>query len=591
MSTGFTALSSSTQPDEQTIGGRTNTAAMLEAFILNVDHDALQEHLDNNQTEQSILDRCLMLGLQTVQRKEQKIERIAPALLLLLQSGAKWNPDTWLERQMTPYHLICLSAGDHHDLLDLLIQSSEQTLLHAKDYYKYTALMYAVENANINCLRSLIAHGAEVKIEYSKRQPVCPSSHKLQEHSKQTSLIMIEIFDLLLDYGVDLNKAIRTAMSLGNIECMKKLMAKGAKLDNENGYVLGCLFNRCIGKNPTGQYGGDVLWWVTKSGKVDAIRYMLDLGVTMPTNMNVIETRNAHELCKQCGLDMLVIDAHERNFKHPFLEAIRTDNLDVVQLFEEYGSKSFESFSVFRLAMIFGSVNVIEYLHRKYRHPLNINYTNPVPDRLFEYRHLTLLKEACYCRSIKSAQYLSEHGVDKVDLDRCPSALIVAIQSSYVEFMALLIRNGVDVNFRSYDYRWGYVLPFEAAVLHELQFYCVLSYAVEMLLVCGCSCGVFSLKEDHPFKVKQTNIELKNLMTKWNVQENNAKPLKQQCRRMLLIHLSPRASKMIEKLPLPQCLIKYLSFPELDDIVARYKLMQLSYRFQTKTWQRMIFLH
>ena len=591
MSTDLTADGSRTLPDEKTIGDRTNTAVLLEACILNADHDALQEHLENNQTEQSMLDRCLMLGLQTVRMKEQEMGRVAPVLQLLLQSGAKWNPNTWLAHQMTPYHLICLSAGDHHELLDLFIQSSEQTSLHAKDYYAYTALMYAVENANIECLRTLIAHGAEVKIDYSERQPDCPASHKLQDHSKHTSLIMMEIFDLLLDYGVDVNEAMKTAMSLGNIECMKNLIAKGAKLNNEAGYVLKCLFYRCIGKDSTDQVGRNVLWWVTKSGNVDAIRYLLDLGVTMPTNMNVSEARHAYKLCKQCGINMLVINYHEPSLQHPFWEAIRMDKIDVVQLFEDYGSKSFKYFSVFRLAVICDSANVIEYLHKKYRHPLNINYTYRVPYRCFKYMHLTLLKEACYYGSLESAQYLYEHGVDKVATDRCPSALIVAIQSSYVEFIALLIRNGVDINFRSYDYRWGYVLPFEAAVLHELTFGIVLSFAVEMLLVSGCSCGVFSLEEDHPFKAKQSNILLKNMMMEWNVHENNVKPLKQQCRLVILKHLSPRASKMIENLPLPQGLIKYLSMPELDDIVARYMNVRFSYEFQTKTWQRMVFLH
>ena len=78
------------------------------------------------------MDRCLKIGLQIVQRKEQEMERVTPALQLLCQFGAKWNPYTLLEHQMTPYHLICLSTGDHHELLDLLMQSSERTLLHSK---------------------------------------------------------------------------------------------------------------------------------------------------------------------------------------------------------------------------------------------------------------------------------------------------------------------------------------------------------------------------------------------------------------------------------------------------------------------------
>ena len=217
-----TGDSSSTQTDEQTIGGSTNTVALLEACILNADHDALQEHLENNKTEQSVLDRCLMLGLQIVQKEEQTMVHVAPALQLLLQSGAKWKPDSLLEHQMTPYQLICLSAEDHHDLLDLLIQSSERTLFHAKDDYEYTALMYAVENANINCLKSLIDHGAEVNIVNIKMLANYLGIAKLEDQSTS----MIEIFELLLDNETYVSIALLLAVSFDSVECMKKLIAK-----------------------------------------------------------------------------------------------------------------------------------------------------------------------------------------------------------------------------------------------------------------------------------------------------------------------------------------------------------------------------
>ena len=580
-----TGDSSSTQPDEQTLGGSTNTVALLEACILNADHDGLQEHLENNQTEQSMLDRCLMLGLQIVQRKEQEMGCVAPALQLLWQFGAKWNSDFLLEHQMTPYHLICLSTGDHHGLLDLLIQSSEQTLVHIKDAYGFTALMYAVKNANINCLRILIAHGAEVNIDNSIEQPISLAIYELRDHSTQCPIIMTEIVDLLLDNRADLNKALVTATSLGRVECMKKLIAKEANLDYQDGYVwrmsaskgrvdlLKCLLNHGIDKDITDQQGRSLLWWVTKSGKVDAIRYLLTLGVIMPTIKNVSEA--CHKDCEYCGVNMLVLDREEQRTHDLCMEAIRMDKLDVVQLFEEYVDIRYKYFHAIRLAVKYECVTVLKYLHKKYKHELNTNYSVPV--LYSDCKHWTLLKEACYCRSVKSVQYLLEHGADLNTVDRCSSALIVAIQESQIELIALLICNGVDINFRSYDYTYGFVLPFEAAILNDNGFEQTNAiYGVEMLLVSGCSCGVFNLEEDHKFK-DNIGIKSKNLMMKWNVHENNVKPLKQQCRRVILKHLSPRASKMIEKLPLPQCLIKYLRIPELDDIVDRYRRMNMSY--------------
>ena len=596
MSTELKADSSSTQPLEDS----TSTAALLEACILNADHDALQEHLEKNKTKQSMLDKCLVLGLQIVQTKEQEMGCVAPALQLLCQFGAKWNSDSLLEHQMTPYHLICLSAGDHHELLDLLIQSSEQTLLHAKDYKKYTALMHAVENTNINCLKSLIAHGADVNLGNDQKQPISLAMNQLQHHSKHSPIIMTEIFDLLLDSGAYVTTAMRYAISHRIVDCMKKLIVKGADLDDDDGYIwkmsarlgyidlLKCLVDRGLDKNITDSDGRSLLWWVTCSGKVDAVRYLLDLGVTLPIDMTVSEA--CHELCRHCGVDMLVLDEAEQDALNPCMVAVGMDKLDVVQLFEEYGSKRYQHFSAIRLAVIRDSVTVIEYLHKKYRHPLNASYSASLEHS--DYKHWTFLKEACYYESSKVIEYLLEHGAElnKVDTDRCPSALLIAIQRKKVDAIALLICNGVDINFRSYDSKYGAVLPFEAAVLHDspvnhLGFF----YVEEMLLVSGCCCGVFSLEEDHKFKAKDDKNEIKKLMMKWNVQENNVNPLKLQCRREILKHLSPRASKRIAMLPLPQCEIKYLSIPELDAIVARFKKLRVRVGFERKPIRRLRF--
>ena len=323
---------------------------------------------------------------------------------------------------------------------------------------------------------------------------------------------------------------------------------------------------------------------VTESGKVDALRYLLDLGVKVPTYVS----KTRHDECKHCGVELLVLDT-KHQIQDPSMKAIRRNKVAVVQLFEEYGSETFKHFNAFRWAVIYDSVTVLEYIHRSYRHPLNINYS--VSKIQSNCKHWTLLKEACYYRSIRIVQYLLEHGADLNTDDTCSSALIVAIQERHIKLIALLICNGVDTNFKSYDYRYGDVLPFEAAVLYDSGIDCIGDiYVVEMLLVSGCSCGVFNLKEDHKF-TDNVKTKIKNLMMKWNVHENNVKPLKQQCRRMILKHLSPRASKMIEKLPLPQCLIKYLSIPELDDIVDRYRRMRVSYRIYTKTIHGLRFFH
>ena len=125
----------------------TKTQRFLETCVFNANHKALEEHLVSNPVQQNDLDICLLRGLQIVQRKERDLSHVAPALTLLLQSGAKWNSDVLLAEQKTPLHVICASPGDHHELLDLMIKSSQQTIINTRDTDSHTALMYAVKNA------------------------------------------------------------------------------------------------------------------------------------------------------------------------------------------------------------------------------------------------------------------------------------------------------------------------------------------------------------------------------------------------------------------------------------------------------------
>ena len=140
----------------------TSTQTFLETCVLDADLKALKEHLGTDLVEQSDLDRCLIRGLQIVQRKERELSHLAPALTILLQSGAKWNSDVLLDEQKTPYHIICESPGDHHELLDLIIKSSHWKIINKQDMYKTTAVLYAAQKFNGNCFKCLVAHKADV---------------------------------------------------------------------------------------------------------------------------------------------------------------------------------------------------------------------------------------------------------------------------------------------------------------------------------------------------------------------------------------------------------------------------------------------
>ena len=488
----------------------------LMTWVFDADHEALEELLINDPVPQSTLERCLESGLRIVQRMERKLSHVAPALTILLQAGAKWNGNTLLDKQKTPYHIICQSEGDHHELLDLMMKSTQGVVIDAQDISKRTALMHAVRNANINCIKKLIENRARLNII----------------NCVYYRYIWTEI------------------IFMGNVELLK------------------CMINHGFDKDTTDQYGYSVLWYVVYNGNAEAVRYLLDLRVAIPTLKLDEEKRQ----CKMCKEKTVILDDDnwgKQEMVDPCMEAVRRNKLEIVKLFHEHGIQSYRSFNALRCAVRHGKMGVVKYLLNKYTYPLNIECTRySHPSEVDEERY-TLLTDP-YLAILGSwlpvfhiTKLLLDHGADPAKQmcgARSANALMTAIEWRNVKVIAQYIRSGVDINFRSYDRTHGKVLPFEASVMRGYY------NLAKMLLISGCSCGQLSLNDNREDKV-DLKPELKKLMKEWKVHENNVTPLKLRCRSVILNHLSPRADMKIEKLPLPGLLIKFLSIIELDAVL------------------------
>ena len=593
----------------------TNTQTFLETCVLDADHKTLEEHLVNNQVQQSDLDRCLLRGLQMVQRKEKELSHVAPVLTLLLYAGAKWNSSDalleeqktplhticessgdhheLLEEQKTPLHIICESSGDHHELLDWTIKLSQRTLIDARDITRFTAVLYAVQNDNINCLKCLITNGADISIADGgfyqhfipwalplQWTPIMQAIEKMS-NLRYVTVINVKIFNLLLDSGADVNTPsfkdghftapILLALRFRNIYCVKKLITKGARLDiigYDNRYawsviaglgkveLLKCMFDHGINKDSTDQKGSSILWHVVNSGNIEAVRYLLHLGANIPSYK---PEQYKNNLTTVKHLEIYQI------YKYPCVRAVQHNKLEIVKLLEEYGNQCCRSFKVLRRAVIFGSVDVVSYLLNKYTYPLNIEYTKKSMHNTLS---CTLLTENIGRPRTRIIKLLLDHGADPskpMSLATSLNAIMAEIAHGSLKVIAQYIRNGVDINLRSYDRSTNNnILPFEASVLRGYH------NVAEILLISGCSCGVFNLDNNHKFK-NNLKPEVVKLMKEWKVQKNNVTPLMQRCRSVILNHLSPRADKKIEKLPLSGWLIKFLSISEIDDIVDAYQ--------------------
>ena len=510
-----------------------------------------------------------------------------------------------LAEQTTPLHIICESPEDHHELLDLMINLSQRTIIDTQDMYACTALLYAVRNANVNCVKCLIANSADVNIgcdTYTRKtrfldetktlNPIMETIRMMSfQFGHSSTVIMSDIFDLLCEAAVEKNKDhfrrytayILCAVAFRNVHSAKKLIKIGAPLDitdHENYYVwelvsrmgnvelLKYMFNRGIDKNITSK-NGSILWHVVISGNIEAVRYLLDLRVAIPTYTPKV----CKKQCDQCKIENILIMQYynERDDRDPCRRAIKLVMVEIVKLLDEYGSQTCKSFSALRCAVQWGSGDVLTYLLSRYTYPLNVEYCIKEGDTNI----FTLLTDPTTRFTAQIIKLLLDHGADPAK-EMCSATSANAIMAATIanrplEVIAQYIRSGVDINLRSSTNKYKNVKPFkswankyENVSPFELSVLLNRPYISAMLLISGCSRGVFNNRK------RKFKGELEKLIKEWNMHDNNVTPLQQRCRCVILNHLSPQADLKIKKLPLPPRLIKFLNIPELDNIVYKY---------------------
>ena len=596
MSVETTVVESRTASSEEQVRlSHAKTHRLLLASFRLAEHKALKEHMNDNQVQQN-LDGTLAYGIKLVTNKKRTMSDVAPTLKMLLQYGAKWDHDD-LPDMMTPYHVICGSTGDHHELLELMIKELGQTLVNTKDDKDCTALLYAVQNANIKCAKVLIGNGADVnllkylgQIPSSNTQrhfvsPLIDSINLLHPKSPHSYDIMMDIFNLLLDSGADVNipvllhlpTPIIYAATIANVTCVKKLIQKGAQVNYEDntGATLWTTAARAgslevlkylieeqgFHWNSFQKTGCSVLYWTVVSGNTEAIRFLLNQGITTTTYIPQKCVKPC-DVCT-CSTHLVFNVTDEGTGYDPVLGSIDFNMQDIIGVMERSGCQLYQHTAPLMYAVQNGMTEVVNYLLTNYKYLINFNYN--LTHRRID--NSTLLTAACRTKSTKMIKLLLEHGSDP-NICNTPekghSTLMVAIIVRHVEIIARFIRGGLNVNTRVVCPARGIVLPFEAAVWKEHI------YAAEMLLVSGCSRGVQSLYNNQDVN-PDMEPEMKKLLKEWNVHKNNVLPLQQKCRMVILNHLSPQADQKIPELPLPQPLIKYLGIPELDDIIETFK--------------------
>ena len=337
------------------------------------------------------------------------------------------------------------------------------------------------------------------------------------------------------------------AVEVGNLRCVQKLIHKGAALHTADDAgctvwslaaragsvdVLKCLIeDHCIDKNSVDKDGFGMLYFAVKSGNIEAVRYLVNIGVTLTT---YTQQKRSVRACDICLVDHSSHFIHEMQLSgDPYMAAISMNMLEVVKLLEELGCQVYKCDEALRYAVHMNSVDVVEYLLCNHKYQVNRQYSEKHHWDTW-HPHQTLLMSACGNNFVKTVELLLEYGADpniRTSFCNYPCAINVAIQFGHVEIVAHLIGSGVDVNVRSECSSTDAVLPFEAAVDRSYIF------KAEMLLAYGCSRGVHSLGNKHKLK---TNVDpdLQELLKEWQVHKNNVLPLKKRCRMVILNKLS-----------------------------------------------------
>ena len=359
--------------EEQIRANYAKTKKLLFGSFNQGDYKEFLEQIEDNPVYEDFVD-CLAHAIKLVKSTSmtRTMSDAGPTLTMLLKYGAIWYGDELVSvGTTTPYHVICLAPGDHHELLDLMIKEIGRVLVDAEDDCENTALMYAMQSANINCVKTLIAHGADVNILGKRGEmlygtstkmitdmmcPLIDSINLLHPNCHYSSNIIMEIFDVLLDGGADVNRhcyyyrrtPVMYAVCVGNTKCVEKLIEKGALLNTTDEFghtvwtlaaytgnvdMLKCLIkDNSIDKNYVDEDGLSVLYWALQSGNNEAVRYLLNLRVTITS----VELQEGVEICKVCRANLSCHYVNEAQLDNdPYMLAICENKAGLVKLMEE----------------------------------------------------------------------------------------------------------------------------------------------------------------------------------------------------------------------------------------------------------------
>ncbi|XP_015671184.1 ankyrin repeat and SOCS box protein 2 [Protobothrops mucrosquamatus] len=330
------------------------------------------------------------------------------ALQNMIQTGknlAQPNKDGWLPLHEAAYY-------GQEGCLKLLHRSFPGTI-DQRTLQEETALYLATNRGNIDCMHSLLQAGAEPDIANKAREtPLYKACERKNPEAVQ----------MLLQYNADVNHrcnrgwtALHEAVARNDLEIIELLIQGGAKIESANCYGITSLFV------------------AAESGHLEALRYLAKCGADINTQASdkasalYEASKNGHEKIVEFLLTQGA-DANKTN-KDGFLP---------IHMASKKGYYDFER------------------------------------SRLYEDRRTSILYFAVFNNNVYATELLLEAGADpNVDLI---NPLLISIRHGCLKTMKLLLDYGANIN----AYVASHPTTFPATVMFSMKYLALLKFVMDM---------------------------------------------------------------------------------------------------------------
>ncbi|XP_063803653.1 ankyrin repeat and SOCS box protein 2 isoform X2 [Pseudophryne corroboree] len=386
---------------------------------------------------------------------KNKEEEALNNLIKSRKSLCEPNKDGWLPLHEAAYYgsLGCLKV----------LLKAYPTTIDQRTLQEETALYLAVVFGNLDCLEFLLQSGAETDIVNNSRETPL---YKACERRNT------EAVRLLVEYRADVNHrcnqgwtALHEAVARNDLDIIDILVKGGAKIEAKN----------CYGITP--------LFVAAQSGQLDALRYIVKCGADINTQAN----DNASALFEACknGHNHIVefllsqgADANKHNkdgFLPIHIASKKRDNDQIVSMLIPVTSRTRVKRSGISPLHIAAERNNDDILEELINAGYDVNFTLSFDRaRLYEDRRSTALYFAVMNNNFNTTQMLLEAGSNpNIDII---NPLLISIRQGCLTTMKMLLDHGANIN----AYISTHPTSFPATIMFSMKYLSLLKYVMDL---------------------------------------------------------------------------------------------------------------